>query len=54
VAAHEESLRRLALQDEQCIQSLLGIRLSDHRTAGLDPRAHALVRLAALIALGAS
>jgi len=54
VAAHEESLRRLALQDEQCIQSLLGIALSDHKTAGLDPKAHALVRLAALIALGAS
>ena len=54
MAAHEESLRRLALQDEQCIQSLLGIPLSDHKTAGLDPRAHALIRLAALIALGAS
>jgi len=54
VAAHEESLRRLALHDEQCIQSLLGIALSDHKTAGLDPKAHALVRLAALIALGAS
>ena len=52
--AHEESFRRLALQDEQCIQSLLGIPLNDHKTAGLDSRAHALVRLAALIALGAS
>ena len=54
MAAHEESLRRLALHDEQCIQSLLGIRLSGDKTDGLDPRAHALVRLAALIALGAS
>jgi 4-carboxymuconolactone decarboxylase len=54
VANHEESLRRLALHDEQCIQSLLGIRLSGDKTAGLDPKAHALARLAALIALGAS
>ena len=54
MAAHEESLRRLALHDEQCIQSLLGIRLSGDKTAGLDPKTHALVRLAALIALGAS
>jgi 4-carboxymuconolactone decarboxylase len=54
VAAHEESLRRLALHDEQCIRSLLGIRLSGDKTAGLDPKTHALVRLAALIALGAS
>ena len=49
-----ESLRRLALHDEQCIQSLLGIRLNNDKTAGLEPKAHALVRLAALIALGAS
>ncbi|HEY7606816.1 MAG TPA: carboxymuconolactone decarboxylase family protein [Actinomycetes bacterium] len=54
MAAHEESLRRLALHDERCIQSLLGIRLSDHRTAGLGSKTHALVRLAALVALGAS
>jgi alkylhydroperoxidase/carboxymuconolactone decarboxylase family protein YurZ len=54
VAAHEESLRRLALQDEQCIQSLLGIRLSGAKAAGLEPKAQALVRLAALIAVGAS
>jgi hypothetical protein len=29
MATHEEHLRRLALHDEHCIQSLLGIRLSD-------------------------
>ena len=54
MATHEESLRRLALHDEQCIQSLLGIRLSGDKTAGLDPKTHALIRLAALIAPGAS
>ena len=50
MATHEEHLRRLALHDEHCIQSLLGIRLSDAKAAGLDPKAQALVRLAALIA----
>jgi 4-carboxymuconolactone decarboxylase len=54
MATHEEHLRRLALHDEHCIQSLLGIRLSAAKAAGLDPRAQALVRLAALIAAGAS
>jgi 4-carboxymuconolactone decarboxylase len=54
MAAHEESLRRLALQDEQCIQSLLGIRLRHAEAAGLAPKTHALVRLAALMAMDAS
>jgi 4-carboxymuconolactone decarboxylase len=54
MAAHEEMLRRLALHDEQCIQSLLAIRLSDAEAAGLDPRSHAVARLAALIAIGGS
>jgi alkylhydroperoxidase/carboxymuconolactone decarboxylase family protein YurZ len=54
MAVHEELLRRLALHDEQGIQSLLGIRLSDDMAAGLDPKVQALARLAALIALGAS
>lgn len=53
MAVHEELLRRLALHDEQAIQSLLGIRLSDS-AAGLDLKVHALARLAALVALGAS
>jgi alkylhydroperoxidase/carboxymuconolactone decarboxylase family protein YurZ len=52
MTTHEEILRRLALHDEQCIQSLLGIRLSDDKATGLDPRAQALARLAALIATG--
>jgi 4-carboxymuconolactone decarboxylase len=54
MAPHEEILRRLALHDEHTIQSLLGIRLSNDKAAGLDPKVHALARLAALIALGAS
>ena len=35
MAAHEESLRRLAVHDEQLIQSLLGIRLSGDKTAAI-------------------
>jgi alkylhydroperoxidase/carboxymuconolactone decarboxylase family protein YurZ len=54
MATHEESLRRLALHDEQGIQSLLGIHLKHDKAATLNPKAQALVRLAALIALGAS
>jgi 4-carboxymuconolactone decarboxylase len=54
MATHEERLRRVALHDEHCIQSLLGMQLSNDKAAGLHPKAHALVRLAALVALGAS
>jgi 4-carboxymuconolactone decarboxylase len=54
MATHEERLRRLALHDEHTIQSLLGIRLSDDKAAGLDAKARALARLAALIAVDAS
>jgi len=53
IATYEEFLRRLALHDERCIQSMLGICLNNE-AAGLDPKAQALVRLAALVALDAS
>jgi 4-carboxymuconolactone decarboxylase len=57
MAAHEEQLRRLALHDEALIESFLAMRLrcappdAAHR---LSPKTHALVRLAALLALGAA
>ena len=53
MAAHEESLRRLALHDERSIESVLAMRLDDHQSSGLHPRAHALARLGAVVALGA-
>jgi 4-carboxymuconolactone decarboxylase len=53
MATHEESLRRLALHDERCIESVLAVRLEPDQASGLDPRTHALVRLGALVALGA-
>jgi 4-carboxymuconolactone decarboxylase len=54
IATHEESLRRLVLHDERCIQSMLGIHLSNNEAAGLDPKTHALVRLGGLVAMGGS
>jgi alkylhydroperoxidase/carboxymuconolactone decarboxylase family protein YurZ len=53
MATHEESLRRLALHDERCIESVLAVRLKHDEASGLDPKTHALVRLGALVALGA-
>ena len=54
IATHEEGLRRLVLHDERCIQSMLGIHLSDNETPGLDPKTQALVRLGGLVAIGAA
>jgi 4-carboxymuconolactone decarboxylase len=54
IATHEERLRRLVLHDERCIQSILGIHLSDNDAAGLDPKTQALVRLGGLVAMGAA
>ena len=51
---HEETLRRLALHDERCIQSVLGMRLDNDEAGGLDPKTHALVRLGGLVAMGAA
>jgi 4-carboxymuconolactone decarboxylase len=54
MATHEENLRRLALHDEKCIQSMLAIHLEHDEAAGLSLKTHALVRLGGLVALGAS
>jgi 4-carboxymuconolactone decarboxylase len=54
MAAHEEQFRRLALHDEAFIESVLSIRLRDDGRCGLDPKTLALVRLGALLALGAA
>jgi alkylhydroperoxidase/carboxymuconolactone decarboxylase family protein YurZ len=54
LAAHEEELRRLALHDEDCIETMLAIHLKDDQACRLDPKTHALVRLGALVALGAA
>jgi alkylhydroperoxidase/carboxymuconolactone decarboxylase family protein YurZ len=59
MAAHEEQLRRLALHDEEFIESVLAVNLNarldeDDEALRLSPKTHALVRLAALLALGAA
>ncbi|HWD42517.1 MAG TPA: carboxymuconolactone decarboxylase family protein [Actinomycetota bacterium] len=57
MAAHEEQLRRLALHDETLIESVLAMRLrraSPDAAPRLHPKTQALVRLAALLALGAA
>src|SRR5215218_6732489 len=53
IATYEETLRRLVLHDERCIQSTLGIHLNNE-AVGLDPRTQALVRLGGLVAMGAA
>jgi 4-carboxymuconolactone decarboxylase len=54
IATHEEGLRRLVLHDEGCIQSMLGIHLTNNDSQGLDPRTQALIRLGGLVAMGAA
>ena len=54
MADHEERLRRLALHDESFIRSALGMDLDNVEASGLDPKAHALVRLAALLGANAA
>ena len=54
MAAREEQLRRLALHDESLIEAILAINLKDCEACGLDPKTHALIRLGALLALGAA
>jgi 4-carboxymuconolactone decarboxylase len=48
MAEHEERLRRLALGDESFIESVLATGPGDTDASRLDPKTHALVRLAAL------
>lgn len=50
---HEHLLRRLAIGDEELLEALLGAGPPAAGVAGLDSRSCALVRLAALVALGA-
>jgi 4-carboxymuconolactone decarboxylase len=51
---YEETLRGLAADDETLIASLLKIQPDTTAASGLDPKTHALVGIAALIALDAA
>lgn len=51
---YKSTLRRLALRDDSYIESLLADTGASAAAAGIDPRAHALVRVGALIAVDAT
>lgn len=51
--SHEVVLRSLAVHDEQFIESVLGVRLENVGTSGLDPKTRALVQFGALLAVDA-
>lgn len=48
---HELVLRRLVLHDERLLEGMLASRAGNLATSQLDLRAHALVRLGAILAL---
>ena len=48
------TLRRLALRDDRYIDALLAEKGASPVSSGLDPRTHALVRVASLIAIDAA
>jgi len=54
MAGHERKLRCYAVHDERFIGSVFASNQSNLSVSELDPKTHALVRLAALLALGAS
>jgi 4-carboxymuconolactone decarboxylase len=57
MTSHEEQLRRLALHDEASIESILAMSLDSTMPdpeCRLSPKTNALVRLAALLSLGAA
>jgi len=51
---HQERLRSLALNDTCFVQSVLGMGQDTVESSRLDPKTHALVRLAALLAIDAT
>ena len=53
MADHARKLQRLALNDEAAVASLLGTPLDPDELSGLDAKTCALVRLGAVVVLGA-
>ncbi len=54
MAEYEENLRRLALNDERFVDSVLGMGRDTVEVSQLDQKTHALVRLAASLAMDAA
>jgi alkylhydroperoxidase/carboxymuconolactone decarboxylase family protein YurZ len=51
MATYRETLRRLALNDVQFVDSVLGMGRDTVESSQLDPKTHALARLAAALAM---
>ena len=49
----EQMLRGLSNQDEEIIESLVAMQVTNVENSGLDPKTHALCRLAALVSIDA-
>jgi alkylhydroperoxidase/carboxymuconolactone decarboxylase family protein YurZ len=54
MAAYKDTLRSLALNDEQFVDSVLGMGHDTVDASGLDQKTHALLRLAAALAVDAA
>ena len=54
VDEYKLTLRKLSLRDDQLIDTLLSEDRANATLAGIDPRSHALLRIAALIAVDAA
>lgn len=48
---YQRTLRRLAMNEDRLLDSMLASQQANLEVSGLDPRTHALVRLGALLAL---
>jgi 4-carboxymuconolactone decarboxylase len=54
VADYEDTLRKLSVRDDQCIERLLADHVANEKASKLDAKTHALVRIAALVAIDAA
>jgi 4-carboxymuconolactone decarboxylase len=54
VDEYKLTLRRLSLRDDRYIDALLREECATANVSGIDPRSHALLRIAALIAMDAA
>jgi alkylhydroperoxidase/carboxymuconolactone decarboxylase family protein YurZ len=53
VTQHEDTLRKLSIRDDACVEALLG-EAGNIAASALDGKTHALARIAALVAVDAA
>ncbi|MHB8894736.1 MAG: carboxymuconolactone decarboxylase family protein [Candidatus Geothermincolia bacterium] len=51
---HEDTLKGLSIHDMDVIGSLVEVQIDNIEQSGLDPKTHALVRIASLISIDAA